>query len=194
MGLRLYDLLTPGKRTPRYGAVDEARARALEPGIRPEGLVGAGYYFDDLLLSPERLCLENVLSARRAGAHIVNYAQAEEFQRHPDGGWTARVRDLVAGDVVDLHGRVLVNAAGPWVDRIRARARISDRGERVLRTTKGVHLILPRLSERAIYLSTGDDRMVFVIPWREFSLVGTTDTDFNEIPTGCGRPRRTCAI
>ncbi len=182
LGLRLYDLLTPGKRTPRYGTVDAARAGALEPSIRPEGLVGAGYYFDDLLLSPERLCLENVLSARRAGAHALNYVQAEEFQRRPDGGWTVRVRDLVGGDVIDLHGRVLVNAAGPWVDRVRARAGVEDRGERILRTTKGAHILLPRLTDRAIYLATRDDRLVFVIPWREFSLVGTTDTDYAESP------------
>jgi glycerol-3-phosphate dehydrogenase len=153
LGLRLYDLLTPGKRTPRYGTVDAARARALEPGIRPEGLLGAGYYFDDLLLSPERLCLENVLSARRAGAHVINYAQAEEFQRRADGGWTARVRDLVGGDMVDLHARVLVNAAGPWVDRIRARAGVEDRASD-RPDHEGRHILLPRLTERAIYLAT----------------------------------------
>jgi glycerol-3-phosphate dehydrogenase len=182
LGLRLYDLLTPGKRTPRYGTMSPARAQALEPTLRPEGLLGAGYYFDDLLLSPERLCLENVLSARRAGAHGLNYAQAEEFSRRPDGGWTVRVRDLVGGDVAELHGRVLVNATGPWVDRIRARAGIEDRGERILRTTKGAHVLLPRITERAVYLATEDDRLVFVIPWREFSLVGTTDTDYAESP------------
>ena len=182
LGLRLYDLLTPGKRTPRYGTMSAARAQALEPTLRPDGLLGAGYYFDDLLLSPERLCLENVLSARRAGAHALNYAQAEEFSRRPDGGWTVRVRDLVGGDVTDLHGRVLVNATGPWVDRIRARAGIEDRGERIVRTTKGAHVLLPRVTERAVYLATKDDRLVFVIPWREFSLVGTTDTDYTESP------------
>jgi glycerol-3-phosphate dehydrogenase len=182
LGLRLYDLLTPGKRTPRYGTMDAARARALEPTLRPEGLLGAGYYFDDLLLSPERLCLETVLSARRAGAHALNYAQGEEFRRRPDGSWTVRVRDLVSGDVAEIHGWVLVNAAGPWVDRVRARAGIADRGERILRTTKGAHVLLPRLTERAVYLATDDDRLVFVIPWREFSLVGTTDTDYTDSP------------
>jgi glycerol-3-phosphate dehydrogenase len=182
LGLRLYDLLTPGKRTERYRTVDAAQALALEPGLRPDGLVGAGYYVDDLLLSPERLCLENVLSARRAGAHALNYVQAEEFRPRRDGGWTVRVRDLVDGHTAELHGRVLINAAGPWVDRVRARAGIADRGERIVRTTKGAHLLLPRLTERAVYLSTGDDRMVFVIPWREFSLVGTTDTDCAESP------------
>ncbi len=182
VGLRLYDLLTPGKRTERYRTVDRAEALALEPTLRPEELVGAGYYFDDLLLSPERLCLENVFSARRAGAHAVNYAQAEEFRPRPGGGWSVRVRDLVAGDVMTIAGRVLVNATGPWVDRIRERAGVWERGARLIRPTKGAHLVLPRLTERAVYLSTHDDRMVFVIPWREFSLVGTTDTDFEDSP------------
>src|SRR5262245_47169690 len=102
IGLRLYDLLTPGKRTGRYRTLPAAEGLALEPALRPDDLLGVGYYFDDLLLSPERLCLENVLSARRAGAHPVNYAQAEELSPRPGGGWTVRVRDLVSGDVVRL--------------------------------------------------------------------------------------------
>jgi glycerol-3-phosphate dehydrogenase len=74
---------------------------------------------------------------------------------------------------------VIVNATGPWVDLIRQRAGITERGARIVRRTKGIHCLLPRLSERAIYQSTSDDRMIFVIPWRDFSLVGTTDTDFD---------------
>lgn len=182
IGLRLYDWLTPGTRTERSRTLTREAALALEPTLRPDDLLGAGYYFDDLLLSPERLCLENILSARRAGARALNYAQAEEFRPRPGGGWTVRVRDLVTGDVVTLAGRVLVNAAGPWVDRVREMAGIWEKGLRLLRPTKGAHLVLPRLTDRAVYLSTKDDRMVFVIPWREFSLVGTTDTDFDDTP------------
>jgi len=52
----------------------------------------------------------------------------------------------------------------------------------VLRTTKGIHCMLPRMTDRAVYLSTADDRMIFVIPWREFSMIGTTDTDFDGDP------------
>jgi len=182
IGLRLYDLLTPGKRTERYRTLSRDAALALEPTLRPEDLVGAGYYFDDLLLSPERLCLENMLAARRAGARTLSYVQAEAWTPQAGGGYTVRVRDLVGGDVVRLAGRLVVNAAGPWVDRVRELAGIADWGPRLLRPTKGAHVVLPRLSERAVYLSTKDDRMVFVIPWREFSLVGTTDTDFDESP------------
>src|SRR5205823_952545 len=78
-----------------------------------------------------------------------------------------------------LGARVVVNASGPWVDAVRAAADVTERGARILRRTKGIHCVLPRVTERAIYQSTSDDRMIFIIPWREFSLVGTTDTDFD---------------
>src|SRR5205085_2835362 len=119
-------------------------------------------------------------SAARHGARVFNYAEVEEVSRdargHPDG---ARVRDLLTNRVVKLRARVIVNATGPWVDQVRAGAGIVERGAHVVRTTKGIHCLLPRLTDHAIYHSTGDDRMIFVIPWREFSLVGTTDTDFD---------------
>ncbi len=179
IGLTLYDWLTPGRTRERYRVLKAVDALSLEPSIRPDDLRGAGYYFDDLLLYPERLCLENVLSACRHGARAFNYAQVEEVRRDaggvPDG---LRVRDLLTGTVVTLGAKVIVNATGPWVDELRALAGVRDRGARVLRRTKGIHCLLPRLTERAIYHSTSDDRMIFVIPWREFSLVGTTDTDF----------------
>jgi len=179
VGLKLYDWLTPGRTRERYRVLKAVDVLSLEPSIRPDDLRGAGYYFDDLLLYPERLCLENVLSACRHGARAFNYAQVEEVRRDaggvPDG---LRVRDLLTGSVATLGAKVIVNAAGPWVDELRALAGVRDRGARVLRRTKGIHCLLPRLTERAIYHSTSDDRMIFVIPWREFSLVGTTDTDF----------------
>jgi glycerol-3-phosphate dehydrogenase len=180
IGLTFYDWLTPGRRRERYRVLKAVEALSLEPSIRADDLRGAGYYFDDLLLYPERLCLENVLSACRRGARAFNYAQVEEFRRDaagvPDG---VRVRDLLDGHVVTLGARVIVNASGPWVDDLRALAGVRDRGRRVLRRTKGIHCLLPRMTERAIYHSTSDERMIFVIPWREFSLVGTTDTDFD---------------
>jgi glycerol-3-phosphate dehydrogenase len=180
IGLTLYDWLTPGHDRERYRVLPPIDALSLEPGLRPDELRGAGYYFDDLLLSPERLCLENVLSACRHGARAYNYCQVEEIRRDA-GGTIAGViaRDLLTGETARLGARVIVNASGPWVDIVRAAAGVSERGAHLLRRTKGIHCLLPRLTERAIYQSTSDDRMIFVIPWREFSLVGTTDTDFD---------------
>src|SRR6184192_3336254 len=180
IGLALYDWLTPGRDRERYRVLPAVDALSLEPAIRPDDLRGAGYYFDDLLLYPERLCLENVLSACRHGARAFNYVQVESVRRDARGAVNGVVvRDLLGGAVATLGARVVVNAGGPWVDELRALAGIGERGPHILRRTKGIHCLLPRLTERSIYHSTSDDRMIFVIPWREFSLIGATDTDFN---------------
>src|SRR2546422_11529445 len=63
LGLKLYDWLTPGRDRERYRVLKPVDALSLEPALRARDLRGAGYYFDGLLLYPERLCLENVLSA-----------------------------------------------------------------------------------------------------------------------------------
>jgi len=179
IGMKLYQWLTPGGDRERYRVLSAPEALGLEPAIRGEGLRGAGYYFDDLLVYPERLCLENVLSACRHGGRAVNYAEVEEILRGPDHVVAGlKVRDLLTGQVTTLRARLLVNATGPWVDQFRERAGVLERGARIVRRTKGIHCLLPRLTTRALYHSTADNRMIFVIPWREFSLVGTTDTDF----------------
>jgi glycerol-3-phosphate dehydrogenase len=179
IGLKLYDWLAPGRDRERYRVLPAVDVLSLEPALRASDLRGAGYYFDDLLVYPERLCLENVLSACRLGARAFNYAQVAEIVRDAKGRITGvRARDLLTGRVATLGARVVVNATGPWVDQLRELARVKERGPRILRRTKGIHCLLPKLTERAIYHSTGDDRMIFVIPWREFSLIGATDSEF----------------
>ena len=183
IGMWLYDLLTPGKATERYRTLRAVDTLAMEPNLRAEDLKGAGYYFDDLLLFPERMCLENILSATRHGARVHNYCQVEEIVKGARGLDGVRVRDLLTDQVFSVRASLIVNAAGPWADRVRELAGVTRTTPRVVRTTKGIHCLLPRLTERAVYLSSdSDERMIFVIPWRDFSLVGTTDTDFDGDP------------
>ena len=182
IGMWLYDLLTPGKSTERSRVIRPVDTLALEPSIRADGLRGAGYYFDDLLLFPERMCLENALSAARHGARVHNYCQVEEMVRGGRGVEAVRVRDLLSGQVHTVRGSTIINCAGPWVDRVRQMGGVAEGAPRILRMTKGIHCLLPRMTDRAIYLSGEDERMIFVVPWREFTLVGTTDTDFQGDP------------
>jgi len=182
LGLSLYDWLTPGRERSRHRVLRPVEALAAEAGIRAEELRGAGYYVDDVLLSPERLCLENVLSAVRRGARAFNYCEVEDVQWGRTGVGSVQVRDLLTDRRATMRARVVVNAAGPWVDRVREQAGIVERGRRITRTTKGVHAVLPRVTERAVYHSARDGRMLLVIPWRDLSLVGTTDSDFEGDP------------
>jgi glycerol-3-phosphate dehydrogenase len=183
MGMKFYDLLTPGKRTEHYRTISRDKTLSLERFLEPRDLQGAGYYFDDLLLLPERLCLENVLSAQRWGASIHNYAEVVGIEsqepRAESGGWKVEARSVLDGSIARVTARVVVNAAGPWADQVRRLAGV-DGGKRCVRTTKGIHLLLPRITDHAVYIAAKrDDRMFFVIPWQQFTLVGTTDTDFS---------------
>jgi glycerol-3-phosphate dehydrogenase len=183
IGMKLYDLLTPGKRTEHYRTISRDETVRLERFLDPTDLRGSGYYFDDLLLLPERLCLENVLSAQRWGAAIYNYAEVVGIEsrepRAESGGWGIEARSALDGSSARVTARVVVNAAGPWADQVRRLAGV-DGGARCVRTTKGIHLLLPRITDHAVYIAAKrDDRMFFVIPWQQFTLVGTTDTDFS---------------
>ncbi len=184
VGMKLYDLLTPGKRTAHYRTISRDETIGLERYLEPADLLGSGYYFDDLLLLPERLCLENVLSARRWGATIYNYAEVvgisaatREAAGLPE--WRIELRGTLDGSAARVTARVVANATGPWADQVRRLAGV-DGGRRCVRTTKGIHLLLPRITDHAVYIAAKrDDRMFFVIPWQQFTLVGTTDTDFS---------------
>jgi glycerol-3-phosphate dehydrogenase len=183
LGMKLYDVLTPGKRTEHYRTISRQETLRLERHLNPEDLVGSGFYFDDLLLLPERLCLENVLSAQRWGAVVHNYAEVTSIRgqesRAASRGWEIEAKGVLDGSVTRVGARVVVNATGPWADQVRQLAGV-DMGRRCVRTTKGIHLLLPRITDHAVYIAAKrDDRMFFVIPWQRFTLVGTTDTDFN---------------
>src|SRR5207245_1117157 len=129
IGLKLYDWLAPGRTRERYRVLPPIDALSLEPAIRASDLRGAGYYFDDLLVFPERLCLENVLSACRLGARAFNYSQVTEIVRDPRGATGGgRVHGPLTGRVAALGARVVGNATGAGGDGLRRAARVSQRG------------------------------------------------------------------
>ncbi len=177
LGVKLYAWLAR-ERLARYRTVDAAEAARREPALEMRGLVGAALYADDQIVSPERLTLENVLSAREAGAKAVNHVAVTALRLRPNGTTEIDVRHAVTGATETVAGRVVVNAAGPWGDRVRRLAGLE--GAPTLRLTKGIHLVLPRVTQQALFISAkSDGRMFFVLPWKDWSIIGTTDTDFD---------------
>jgi len=174
-GIRLYDLLSHDKDIPHYFTSNRKKTLFYEPHLSPEGLEGSALFFDHQILLPERLVIENIISAREAGASVLNYHRVERIEEE-DTAVTLTVRDVQAARTLTVRTKVVINAGGPWIDEVRKSGGIND--ARVIHPTKGIHLVLPRLSDQALFVSSRDGRMFFIIPFGRSSLIGTTDTNY----------------
>lgn len=115
------------------------------------------------------------------GAKAVNYAKVDSFLYKDGKVCGVRVIDLLDGEVYEVYGKKIVNAAGPWVDTLREKDN-SKKGK-VLQLSKGVHLVIDQKRfplGQAIYFDTPDKRMVFAIPRGGKTYVGTTDTFYDK--------------
>ncbi len=183
IGMRLYDLLSYGKSLPRHRFLSASELKELEPNIRQQGLQGAAVYFDAQANSPERLCLENIIDACEHGARTFNYTEVTGALRIGDSIQGVRVRDLLSDDKAEFEvkSRIVINASGAWFDRVAGI--LTAPAPQQIRTTKGVHITCPPVTNRAVVVfSPIDGRLMFVIPWLGYSWLGTTDTDFKDDP------------
>ena len=178
-GMALYDALSRKKSLPGRKRLSRTDALAQEPGLAPEGLVGAWRFYDAQVPYVERLVVENAIDAAEHGAFILTHAEAVSFVREGARVVGAVVRDGESGRALTLRAKLTVVATGPWLDRTLAPLR---RGTPLLRLTKGIHLVTPRATRQAHVLFADDDRLFFVLPWGDLEIVGTTDTDFHGDP------------
>jgi glycerol-3-phosphate dehydrogenase len=176
LGIHLYDLLSHERDIPHYFTSGRERTLAREPNLNRQGLTGSALFYDHQLLMPERLVIENILSAREAGASILNHTRVERIE-DTGNGIAVTARDVLTDTTRQYQARLLVNAAGPWIDRVRQTGNI-DRG-RIIYPTKGIHLVLPKLSDQALFVTSRDGRMFFIVPLGQHSLIGTTDTNYH---------------
>jgi glycerol-3-phosphate dehydrogenase len=181
IGMALYDLLSFDKRLPNRSYHTGSAFQKIEPKLNCNNLQGACGFFDAQANLPERLCLENIISAGEHGASVLNYAEVTAAMRSGAGITGLRVRSVTEGDEVEFRSRIVVNAAGPWADR--AASRLTPGWRARLRTTKGIHIACPPVCRNAMaLLSPVDGRLFFVIPWLGYTWIGTTDTDFRGDP------------
>ncbi|MGD0320430.1 MAG: glycerol-3-phosphate dehydrogenase/oxidase [Acidimicrobiales bacterium] len=192
-GIALYDVLGwstgTSRGVPRHRQLSRRRALALAPGLRSESLVGAIEYYD-AQVDDARFVVEVVRTAVSFGALGVNRAQAVGFLGEGDATRGAVVRDLETGTDYDVRARTTVLATGAWTEDTETLAG-HGRALRV-RPSKGIHLVVPRAkipSSVAIVVPT-EKSVLFVLPWGEHWLIGTTDTDWEY---GKGRPVATAA-
>jgi glycerol-3-phosphate dehydrogenase len=178
VGLWTYDRLAGVADDERHRMVSREEALALEPKLRPDRLYGAGLYYE-YLTDDARLTVEVTKAAAALGAVIANYTEVDGFLL--DGGRVAGVsaRDQLTGDMLEVRGRVVINAAGPWVDAVRLLSEPGDMPR--LHLTKGIHVGVrtERIGlSRVVVMNARDKRGVFAVPRGAVTYLGTTDTDY----------------
>jgi glycerol-3-phosphate dehydrogenase len=192
-GLSLYDALSfdrtwlddPAQRLPGHRWLEKGAALATEPSLDASNYAGAFEYYDAQMSSPERLALECVIDAEAHGAVVANHLSAETLLLRDARVEGARAADLFSDARFDIRARLTVIAAGPWADLFLAQALGRPVSHRLLRS-KGIHLIVPAMTQTHALTVAADGGHFFVLPWRGFSLLGTTDTAFTGEPDAVG--------
>lgn len=149
-----------------------------EPLAAVEGVTGAVLY-TEFLTDDARLTLANARSARAAGADVATYAPVVEVIVEDGRATAVRCEGALPGETLSsvVRASLVVNAAGPWVDALRALE--SQAGPPRLGLTKGIHLVLPHARlplHRTVLMNASDRRPVFAVPRGEVTYLGTTDT------------------
>jgi glycerol-3-phosphate dehydrogenase len=180
IGLYIYDWLAGVARKERRKMFGRQQTAQLEPLLKQDGLKGGGLYFE-YRTDDARLTIDIMKTAYAQGASIVNYAEVTEFIYRDGKAVGVRVHDRINGTYTQINAKHIVNATGPWVDKMRD-IDGSLKGKRLF-LTKGVHLVVDYERfpvKQAAYFDTPDGRMVFVIPRGKATYIGTTDTVYSQ--------------
>jgi glycerol-3-phosphate dehydrogenase len=184
----------PEKNLPAGRLISRSECLELAPGARQEGLTGGAIWYDAQMHNSDRMTLSFVISAAKKGAQVANHLEMTDFLRKENRVTGIRAKDGLSGEAIEIQGRVVVNAAGPWVDRVLAR--LGD-GERppLFHFSMAMNLVTrPIVGKAAVGMSCKrihrdvdalvgkGTRFVFIVPWHRFSMIGTSHTTYQGEP------------
>lgn len=179
-GLALYDVLRGFQRAlPWHKHLSEKKIAQIAPSLRSDLINGAIKYFD-AQVDDARHTLAIARTAARHGAVIASRVECQELVRDGKRIVGAKVRDLNSGKLITVSAKVTVMCAGVWSDELHEKFGIKP-GYKVA-MSKGAHIVLPKSaikSDAGIILKTAVS-VLFIIPWAEKWIVGTTDTPYKE--------------
>jgi glycerol-3-phosphate dehydrogenase len=146
------------------------------PMVDPSNLVGGLEYSDCYLVENDsRFAFGFVHKTLKAGGSAINYIELVAADRR-DGLWQCSLRDHISGERIDLQARTIVNAAGPFADRINALLGIDSGFKHIF--SKGAHIVVPQVTktEHVLTFFASDGRLFFMVPMGSRTCIGTTDT------------------
>lgn len=179
VGLMIYDYLAAVRREDQRRMLTKPQTLRYEPLLKGNDIKGGAIYAE-YRTDDARLTIEIVKSAFEHGADVVSYSRVSEFVYDSGMVTGVLVDDQCTGLSFQIRGKVVVSAAGPWVDELREINR--SRTGKKLHLTKGVHVVVPREKlpvQQSIYFDVEDGRMIFAIPRGRITYIGTTDTSYH---------------
>lgn len=181
-GVLLYDsmgfLSGRSRGVPHHRHLTRRGARRIIPSLRADALTGAIHYYDGQV-DDARHTMFLARTAAAYGAHVASRTRVTALLREGDRVTGARVIELETGEEFDIAAKQVINATGVWTDETQSLA--GERGQFHVRSSKGVHLVVPRdriRGEAGLILKT-EKSVLFVIPWDRHWIIGTTDTDWS---------------
>jgi glycerol-3-phosphate dehydrogenase len=180
LGLFLYDHIGGRKLLPATRTLDMRR----DPAAKPlKALFTKAFEYSDGWVDDARLVVLNAKDAALKGARIMTRARVVSAEREGDL-WSVSVEDITTGTISIFKARMLVNAAGPWVDVVLSGA-VRKNNVHNVRLVQGSHIVVKKKFDdsRAYFFQNPDNRIIFAIPYEtDFTLIGTTDNDFTGDP------------
>jgi glycerol-3-phosphate dehydrogenase len=180
LGLTLYDLVALSAQT--HHKFESLRPQAVldtVPALSRRDLAG-GLRFHDCITDDSRIVLEVIKSACQENALALNYIQAKGFVAKGNTLEGVVCRDRYTGEEFTVRAKAVVNATGVWADDV---VKLADPAwTKKITPSKGTHIIVPQSAFEtncALFLPTDDNRYVFVVPWQNALMIGTTDKGYD---------------
>jgi glycerol-3-phosphate dehydrogenase len=176
--------LAPGRRLEAGRTLAPDECIRLAPGIERKGLTGGVLWYDAQMYNSDRLTLSFVLSAAERGALVANHVEATDLLREKDRIVGVAARDRLSGtDGLEIRSRLVVNASGPWVDRLLAR--VGGGRPRLFHLSKAMNLVTRSLLPERVALGLHHrGRLLCIVPFRGASIVGTSHGAYGGEPDG----------
>lgn len=186
LGMWLYDALALFQAPEMHERLDAHESLERMPSLAPQELRGS-YIYSDAYMDDDRLVHETLRSAVEMGAIAANFVKATGAGFNSEGKIeTIECADQLSGQKFSIHAKHVVSCVGPWTDDLGPK--ILKGWKDILRPTKGIHLTLQKsrlpLTSAVVMAAEKSDRIVFGIPRHEMVVIGTTDTDYRELPDG----------
>jgi len=191
LGMLLYDILSfdkaftwdKSKKLPLHKTISRKETKRLEPCIPSKKLTGSSIYYDCQNINPERLTLGILKSAVANGAEVANYAKVKTFIKSGEQVKGVVVEDLLNEKEYEIKAKLIINCTGPWTDIVLNSASSGDNKKHSIRRSEGIHIITKKLcNKHAVLMMTRGGKHIMLIPWRNHSLIGTTDKEYNGDP------------